>query len=210
MYPPQRVTSSCRQSTTGHSRATSYRSAAYSPAATSQRTAAAHGGQAGEVVAGHGFLEPHHAELVQGGADAAGLPGGVAAVGVDHQLHVRARPGRGSVLTRAMSRSISVPQDCPILIFMAVQPAAAQPCDLVGELGVGQGGEPAGPVHRHRVPGPPEQRGQGHVEHPGLEVPQGDVDGADGLHDQAAGAEVPAGPVHRRPAAGDVHRRPGR
>ena len=26
-----------------------------------------------------------------------------------------------------MSRSMSVPQDCPILIFMAVQPAAAQP-----------------------------------------------------------------------------------
>src|SRR6476661_4966362 len=99
---------------------------------------------------------------------------------------MRSTPGPArsrKVLTRAMSRSTSVPQDCPILIFMAVQPASAHPWTWSA----------------------PEQRGQGDVEHPCLEVPEGDVDGADGLHDQAAGAEVPAGAVHRGPAAGGVH-----
>ena len=56
----------------------------------------AHRGEAGEVVAGHGFLEPPHAEPIQGGADAARLTHGVAAVGIDHQVHA----GTGQVTRR--------------------------------------------------------------------------------------------------------------
>ena len=52
----------------------------------SQRRKVAQVRQAVGVVAADRFFEPAHAEVVEFGADAAGLADGVAAVGVDHQL----------------------------------------------------------------------------------------------------------------------------
>src|SRR4051812_18329656 len=41
-----------------------------------------------EIVAADRLLEPHHIQLVEDAADAAGLAGAVAAVGVHHEVHV--------------------------------------------------------------------------------------------------------------------------
>ena len=182
MYPPQRVTSSCRQSTTG---------------AQPVRVV-----QVGDVLPGGDVAAqrvPHDApararsslltgssnqttpEVVEPAPDAARLAAGVAAVGVDHQRR-RRRSGQFAELLDPGEVAVGrrCPRTAPILIFIAVQPAAAQLLDLLGELLGVQGGEAAGPVDRHRCRGTlPNRRGQRDVQQPGLEVPQRDVDGAD-------------------------------
>ena len=118
-------------------------------------------------------------ELVEHGADAAGLAAGVAAVGVDHQLDVVA--GEFAQLAHAVRGRgrRRLPQASPILIFIAVHPASRPAVDLLGELVVVQSGESAGAVDGHGCRGPDRtDRASGDVEQPGLEVPQGDVDGA--------------------------------
>jgi hypothetical protein len=170
------------------------------------RDVAAHGlfddAQAFGVVAADRFFEPDDPEVVECRADAAGLPNRVGPLA--STISATSSPASSrSWQTRWRSRVMLEPQSCPILIFIAVHPAAPGD-DLFAELAFVERGEAAGAVDRHPGAGLAQQRGQRLVALLGLEVPQGDVDGAEGLHDQPAGSEVAAAAMHRLPGADDV------
>ena len=86
---------------------------------------------------------------------------------------------------------------------MAVAPTERHQATCSASCGVGEGGETAGAIDAARVAAAAEQVAERNVEQPGLQVPPGDVDRAEGLHEQTAGAEVAPGAVHRLPAGGD-------
>ena len=126
---------------------------------------------------------------------------GVGAVGIDEEL--RHIPGHvpDQVDPGQISGRIAWPHDSPILILMPGEPAprpTPRP-DRYGDSVLGVVGEP--PDFRRRAPRPrrdPRDRsGQG--EHPGLEVPEGDVHVRGWPPDHAGMAQIAAGPLHGRP-----------
>ena len=108
---------------------------------------------------------------------------------------------------RSRSRRGSVPHDSPILILtrgdaLPDGPAGellAQPAGVVG-------GEPTAAVDRHLPAHSTEQAVQGKVEQPGLEVPQGHVDGGEGVAGHTGAACVAQRRDHRGEGAADVER----
>src|SRR5580692_10688227 len=78
------------------------------------------------------------------------------------------------------------------------------PGQLVVQLAVAVGGEPAAAVHRDLGPHRAKQPGQGDAEQPGLQVPQGDVYRGDGVADGARAAVVAHRPDHRLERAADI------
>ncbi len=131
-------------------------------------------GEGLEVVAADRLLEPGDAELVVLLTHGLGLADGVAAVGVDHHLHVAAddlahQPG-----------ALKVPPGpgTPRLAHLDLDhlaPGSQPSLDLRAQLGVGQRGEAAAAVDRDGVTGLAEHCRQRQAEQPGLEVPQCDV-----------------------------------
>jgi len=160
--------------------------------------------QPGQVVGGHRLLEPDDAQLVVPGADAAALAGGVAAVGVHHDLHVVADELAGQCGAGEVARRVATPV-LPDLDLDRSDPLLSCPGgQLRAELVVGQRDEAAAAVDRDAVAAAAEQPVQRQVKQLGLEVPQCEVDRGDRHADQAGPAGVADRPVHGRERPWDV------
>src|SRR6185437_11364845 len=121
----------------------------------------------------------------------------------DHQVDVRPgpRPERPGPL------QVPVLRRTPVLADLDLHRGATgrlPVVDLPAQFVVGHRGEAARAVDRYGPDRTAEQGAQWYAEESGFQVPQGDVDRADRLHDQPAGAEVAACPAHRLVSVGNL------
>ncbi len=164
------------------------------------------GGDAGEavdVVGEDGLLVPADAVFLEAAAEADGLLGGVAVVGVDVELDVVAEfaADGGDAAEVGFGLGAEVHADFHLDAGHAALDVGEL---LVDELAVGVGGPTAAAVDRGRSAAGAEQLVEGEAQGLGLEVPEGDVDGRDGLEGEALAAEAADAPEHVLPEALDV------
>ena len=98
----------------------------------------------------------------------------------------------------------------PTFILTAVSPSPAHPAELVAQLAVVVGGEPAAAVGAHRGADAAEQRRDRHAQQPRLQVPQRDVERRDRARGDAGVADVAHGGAGALPRTGAARARPAR
>ncbi len=142
--------------------------------------------EAREVVGADGLFEPGDAELgMEAVGEAEGLLFGVGAVGIDEQLGLVADGFAGGADAVRIFFGVGADFD-----FDAGDAVLDPALELLGELGVGVGGESAGAVDGCGVARLAEEMDERLAEEFGLEVPERHIDGGEGGGSDAGGAVV--------------------